>query len=125
MSYEDLIGIPFKDGGRDKTGMDCWGLARECFKRQGIYVKDYSVSAMEESKISEKMEKEHSQWKKLEEPVEGCLVLIRTEPKLWANHVGIYIGNGRFIHAYMMAGVCVSTIKRWSSHIVGYYYPRE
>ena len=64
-------------------------------------------------------------WEKLDEPKIGCLVLIRTEPKLWANHVGIYIGDGRFIHAYLMAGVCVSTIKRWKSHIVGYYYPRK
>ena len=123
--YEDLIGVPFMDGGRDTNGMDCWGLVRECFKRQGIAVKDYGISAAEELKISEQMKKERPYWQKLDEPRDGCLVLIRTEPKLWANHVGIYIGNGRFIHAYLMAGVCVSTIKRWKSHIVGYYYPRK
>ena len=51
--YEDLIGVPFVDGGRDTNGMDCWGLVRECFKRQGIVVKDYGISAAEELKISE------------------------------------------------------------------------
>ena len=51
--YEDLIGVPFMDGGRDKNGMDCWGLVREYFKRQGIVVKDYGISAAEELKISE------------------------------------------------------------------------
>ena len=33
MKYDDLIGAPFIDGGRDKeTGLDCWGLAREMFR---------------------------------------------------------------------------------------------
>ncbi len=121
--YADLIGVPFMDGGRDKDGMDCWGLVRECFRRQGIAVRDYSISAMEEVKISEQMEKERPLWEKLHEPRDGCLVLMRTDSSLWANHAGIYIGDGKFIHAYPSAGVCISAIKRWKSHIVGYYYP--
>jgi len=41
-NYDDLIGIPFVDGGRDITGLDCWGLALELFKRQGYIIHDYS-----------------------------------------------------------------------------------
>ena len=34
-AYDDLIGVPFVDGGRDKNGLDCWGLVKEAFRRQG------------------------------------------------------------------------------------------
>lgn len=123
MMYEDLIGVPFVDGGRSKEGMDCWGLVKECFKRQGIEVKDYTISAIELLQISKQMEKDKELWQRVDAPLAGCLVLIKTEASAWANHVGIFIGDGRFIHAYPYAGVCISTIKRWKAHIIGYYYP--
>ncbi|MDD2960280.1 MAG: NlpC/P60 family protein [Lachnospiraceae bacterium] len=125
MMFSDLIGVPFVDGGRGMSGMDCWGLVMECFKRQGIEVRNYHISAMELLQISRQMSEDEIEWDKLHEPVFGCLVLLKTEPSAWANHVGIYIGNDKFIHAYPMAGVCISTIRRWRSHLVGYYYPRR
>lgn len=37
----DLIGVPFKDYGRDsKSGLDCWGLAIEFFSRLGLQLED-------------------------------------------------------------------------------------
>lgn len=125
MMYSDLVGVPFEDGGRDKGGMDCWGLVMECFFRKGIVLPEYGISAEELLRISDKMASEESKWEKLTEPTDGCLVLIRTAEGAWENHVGIYIGDGRFIHAYPAAGVCISKISRWKSHIVGFYYPKE
>lgn len=126
--YQDLVGVPFKDGGRSKrTGMDCWGVASELFKRQGLMVSDYAISAMNGIAIASEMNMElrlETTWIKLANPMIGCLVAIRLTDDGWANHVGIYIGDGRFIHAYSKTGVVIDRIKRWSSRIAGYYVPK-
>ena len=123
-TYDDLIGIPFVDGGRDaKKGLDCWGLVKEAFRRQGYEVPDYNISAAEAADIAGAMKKQEDDWIHLDEPQVGCLVLLRLTPGLWANHVGIYIGDGRFLHAYLPTGVCIDRLRRWQSRIVGYYSP--
>lgn len=122
--YDDLIGIPFVDGGRDaKKGLDCWGLVKEAFRRQGYEVPDYNISAAEAADIAGTMKKQEDDWIHLDGPHVGCLVLLRLTPGLWANHVGIYIGDGRFLHAYLPTGVCIDRLRRWQSRIVGYYSP--
>ena len=122
--YDDLIGIPFVDGGRDaKKGLDCWGLVKEAFRRQGYEVPDYNISAAEAADIAGTMKKQEDDWIHLDGPRVGCLVLLRLTPGLWANHVGIYIGDGRFLHAYLPTGVCIARLRRWQSRIVGYYSP--
>lgn len=121
--YEDLIGLPFVDGGRGPAAYDCWGLAMELFKRQGKPVKDYPINAVDVDGIANQMHKDESLWHKLEAPKEGCLVLLRLTPGCWANHVGIYIGYGRFIHAYVVTGVCTDRLRKWKSRIVGFYEP--
>ena len=125
MEYEDLVGTPFVDGGRSKDiGLDCWGLAREMFRRQGVDVPDYHISAMRTAEIAREMTAEEMDWTPLSKPKEGCLVLLRLNPDVWANHVGIYLGDGKFIHAYSAAGTCVDRLARWRSRIVGFDKPK-
>ena len=123
---EDLIGVPFADGGRDiRKGLDCWGLAMEMFRRQGITVHDYDISAMQTARIADEIKRNEPDWVRINQPKEGCIVLIRIDGSVWANHVGIYLGDGKFIHAYRSTGVCMDRTRRWQSHIVGYYEPRK
>ena len=121
--YEDLIGLPFVDGGRGPAAYDCWGVAMELFKRQGKPVKDYPINAVDVDGIAKQMHNDESLWHKLEAPFLGCLVLLRLTPGCWANHVGIYIGDGRFIHSYVVTGVCIDRLRKWKSRIVGFYEP--
>lgn len=122
-AYDDLIGVPFVDGGRDKSGMDCWGLVKEAFRRQGCEVPDYHISAVEAADIAGTMKRQEDDWVRLDGPHVGCLVLLRLTPGCWANHVGICLGDGKFLHAYVATGVCIDRLRRWQSRIVGYYSP--
>ncbi|MCR5723460.1 MAG: C40 family peptidase [Treponema sp.] len=40
MTYADLIGVPFKDNGRDSSGMDCYGVVLEMCRRNGQHLPD-------------------------------------------------------------------------------------
>lgn len=123
MKYDDLIGIPFADGGRDKNGYDCWGLVAELLNRQEYDIQDYNISAFDLKSVNEKLTEQKEQWIKLEKPEIGCVILIANGCTADANHVGIVIDGYNFIHSYAYSGVCISKIKSWKSHILGYYLP--
>lgn len=125
LKYKDLIGIPFVDGGRDSRGYDCWGLVMELFRRQGKKVKDYHIAAVDVDTIAKTAFADESKWIRYDEPQEGRLVLLKLSPGCWANHVGMCLGNGKFIHAYLLTGVCIDRLAKWRSRVVGYYEPRE
>lgn len=40
MKYDDLLNVPFKKFGRDKSGYDCYGLCVEMCRRAGTPLKD-------------------------------------------------------------------------------------
>lgn len=40
IKYDDLLAVPYKENGRDMSGMDCYGLVIECCKRAGIILND-------------------------------------------------------------------------------------
>ena len=87
-SAHQYLGVPYKWGGTSESGFDCSGLTRAVYRLNGIELPRASYEQFEEGKSIKK--------DKLQR---GDLVFFITNRGKRINHVGIYIGNGEFIHA--------------------------
>ncbi len=84
----EWIGVRYRrSGGSEKSGFDCSGLVKTLFSKFNI---ELPRSSREQFKQGNKIDKD-----KLEA---GDLVFFSSGGKL-PTHVGIYIGNGQFLHA--------------------------
>ena len=82
-----LLGSPYKYGGASPKGFDCSGLVYYTHGKLGIRTPRTSLQQYKTA-VNIKLNELHS----------GDLVFF-TLNKTTVSHVGIYIGNGRFIHA--------------------------
>jgi cell wall-associated NlpC family hydrolase len=80
----------YKWGGTTPEGFDCSGYVQYLYKKHGI---DLPRTALAQSKVGTPVPEEKLQ--------KGDLVFFLTDKKrgIPVTHVGIYLGNGRFIHA--------------------------
>jgi len=124
----DLIGRPFVHSGRDvDTGMDCWGLVMEVFRRYGVAVPDFVVDSFAFRVINQLAGKEVGKrtWEEVYSPTDKdvpLVVLMRMHP-VYITHAGVYVGNKRIIHTMKNSGVVVSKVATLQSRIAGYYRP--
>ena len=126
----DLIGVPFIDGGRDKAvGLDCWGLATEVFRRYGMELPDYKVCCEDMAMINATIDTQRARWHRVEPPnlPVPCLVVIKFNTPIFCNHTGVYIGNDKFIHTRQKIGVNIDSVDSivWRKKIEGYYVPSK
>lgn len=84
-----LIGIDYRFGGKNPdSGLDCSGMVSYIYKNAvGL---DLPHNAAQIARMSKAME--------ISEIKPGDLIFFDTRHKAYS-HVGIYIGNGRFVHA--------------------------
>lgn len=97
------IGTPYRSGGNSKRGVDCSGLTSAIYK--SVYRKRLERKAEDQ--------REHDCKRVLKRNLkEGDLVFFHNgRRKREASHVGIYLKEGRFIHASTSSGVIVSSLK--------------
>lgn len=96
------IGTPYRPGGDNKHGTDCSGLVSQLYKK--TYRIHLSRSTDGQLKESHRIARRNLR--------EGDLVFFtsRSSRKKVA-HVGIYLKDGKFIHASTSQGVIVSSLK--------------
>jgi len=122
----NLVGGQFVNGGRDiVTGMDCWGLVMEVYRRYGMDVPDFTVSAFSYETIDMlTMGAAISKtWDEVKWPVDAdapLVVMMRIHPK-YVTHAGVFVGDNRVIHTMQATGVVLSNIGSLRSRITGYY----
>jgi len=84
-----FLGVPYRRGGSDaELGFDCSGFVRAIFQQTAGLLLPRSAS--QQAAATEKIDKNDLK--------PGDLVFFNTMRRAFS-HVGIYVGNGKFIHA--------------------------
>ena len=101
--YREWAGTSYRLGGSTKDGIDCSAFMQEIFSR--AYSIKLPRSTSEQQSVGKSIQK--SQLKL------GDLVFFRKN-----GHVGVYLGDGRFMHASTSEGVTISSLHEvyWQRH---------
>jgi len=90
LSAMHFLGVPYKRGGQSENGFDCSGFTRHVFEASvGLVLPRRSE---EQARFANLLKVEREQLKP------GDLVFFNTLKRSFS-HVGIYVGDGKFIHA--------------------------
>ncbi len=104
------LGVPYRSGGTTPRGFDCSGLTQYAYRQDGI-------------RLARTVDAQYEQGRAVDEDelAPGDLVFFRTSGWWGVSHVGIYLGDGRFIHAAESGGVRKSKLNEvyWEKHYKG------
>ena len=82
-----MVGKPYRYGGSTPAGFDCSGLVQFSFKQAGVSLPRATDAQL---RVSQPLRGQHLR--------RGDLLFFDQEGKK-KSHIGIYLGDGRFVHA--------------------------
>lgn len=92
---------PYHYGGSSREGIDCSGFTQNVF--QQAFAVSLPRSAREQYQVGDVIgERDNLKF--------GDLVFFNTRRRVRPGHVGIYIGDGKFVHASSSIGVSISSL---------------
>jgi lipoprotein Spr len=108
-TVSEWMGVPYKYSGVSKKGVDCSGFI--CNVYLTCYSKMLTGSAADLYRTTEPLKKSDLR--------EGDLVFFKINRK-HISHVGIYLGQNRFVHASVSKGVIISRLE--DPYYAKYFY---
>lgn len=103
-------GVKYVFGGSSPSGFDCSGFIYYVYKNNGY-------------PIERKAARHYWQdVKKTDNPKAGDLIFFKNTYRSGISHIGIYMGDGKFIHASSNKGVTISNVNDtyYKNHFAGY-----
>lgn len=105
--YEKWANTPYRSGGMGQEGVDCSALVHL------IFLQKFGISlprtVARQARVGKRVNRKNLK--------PGHLVFFKTGTR--SRHVGIYVGNEKFLHASAKKGVIISTLKNpyWAPRI--------
>ena len=121
------LGTPYRHQGSIKgVGCDCLGLVRgiwrELYGCEPELVGPYSMDWAEAGGEERLLAAARRYFRVAEDLRPGSLIVFRWRVDMPAKHVGVYVGDDRFIHAYERAAVIASPlVPQWRKRVAGIF----
>lgn len=96
---DDWYGIPYKYGGKSKSGVDCSGFTNILYRE--VYNKPLQGSAASLYELCKPVKRDDLE--------EGDLVFFKINGDK-ISHVGVYLQNNKFVHASSKKGIMISDL---------------
>ena len=121
------IGLPFRDHGRDRTGLDCWGLVRLVMGEQF----DVALPSLSQEyehtlaldDISGVIQRQITAWQTITQGTEKCgdVIVLRLHGQ--PLHVGLVLGDRQMLHVEARIDSAIERYDsaRWRNRIFGFY----
>jgi cell wall-associated NlpC family hydrolase len=125
MDYAQYVGLPYRLGGRDRDGIDCWGLVRLVLQEQfNVEIPSLAYEAEPRIEVFDQLSDETRETYKMlqvETPIVGDVALLRVGGHI--THVGIIVAPGILLHTMDEVDSVVERIDthRIARRIEGYY----
>jgi len=100
------IGLPYRVGGRDFDGVDCWGLLYLVYRDEFNIHLPLMPGEDLMAKARDMARGEYEGWREVSAPQEGCAVAMSQKELL--HHVGIWV-QGKIIHSWENLRVIADT----------------
>lgn len=114
-SLIDLIGLPYRS-------FDCWDVIK-LFHRKvmklDIEINIYDRHTIGKKGVSRLIEIEKRHFRQVSVPEVGDVIVFRIMGI--ASHVGVYVGDGSFLHTMEKTGCVIDKLAKWEKRIEGIF----